>query len=174
MKRIKWTAILAVLSLLLSLCLCACTGEATPEETSKVTTPRTTRTTRRVIDVTIEELLTRERMEAAMSIPMREPTVTHNGTHLYALSEDGSISVQVALDKQTVEQFERLVGENSSADSTPNLGQQAWWLSDKQMLIVHQGDYTLSVSITGGDYSDDDALFVSRQLAAAVVEQLPA
>ena len=142
------------------------------DEESTTVTSRTSRTTRRVIDVQIESLISREEMEEAMSLPMGEPTVTHNGTHLYALSADGTISVQIALDKQTVEQFEQMVGDTSSAETAPNLGQQAWWLPDKQMLLAYQGTYTLSVSISGGDYSDDDALFVARQLAVPVLEKL--
>ena len=171
MNKIKWTALIVALGLLLSLCLCACTDGGGGEE-STAATSRTTRTTRRVIDVQIESLISREEMEEAMSVPMRESTVTHNGTHLYALSEDGTISVQIALDKQSVEQFEALVGENSSAETAPNLGQQAWWLPDKWMLVAYQGTYTLSVSLTGADYSDDDALFVARQLAVPVLEKL--
>ena len=171
MKQIKWTAIIAVLGLLLCLCLTACSNEPTGEETTP-TTSRTSRTTRRVIDVQIESLITHEEMEEAMSVPMGEPTVTHNGTHLYALSADGTISVQIALDKQTVEQFEALLGDTSSAENAPNLGQQAWWLPGKRMLIAYQGTYTLSVSLSGADYSDDDALFVARQLAVPVLEKL--
>ena len=172
MNKIKWTALAAVLGLLLCLCLCACTdGGAT---TSEPETSRTSRTTRRVIDVQIESLITREEISEAMSFPVGEPVVTHNGTHLYVLSEDGTVSIQIALDKQTAEQFAKMVGETSSAETAPNLGQQAWWLADKGMLLVYQGTYTLSVSISGADYSSDDALFVSRQLAVPILEKLQA
>ncbi|MBR3290092.1 MAG: hypothetical protein IKI63_04865 [Clostridia bacterium] len=173
MKRMKWVFLTAALCVALSLCLCACTGGATSEEPTAVTT-RTSRTTRRVIDVTIESLITRDEIGEALSVPVAEPTVTHNGTHMYCLSADGSISVQISLDKLTRDRFDRLVGDTSEAENAPNLGQQAWWQPQKRMLLVYQGTYSLSVSVTGADYTADDALFVARQLAVPILERLPA
>ena len=174
MKRIKWTAMIAVIAMLLSLCLCACSNEEPGEPETKTTTSRTSRTTRRVVDVQIESLITHDQLEELLSVPMQEPQVTHNGTHLFALSENGLLSVQIALDKQTAEQFEALVGDKSAAEMARNLGRQAWWLPQKRMLLVYEGTYTLSVSLAFEEYSDDDAFFVSRQLAVQILENLPA
>ena len=173
MNKTKWTALVAVLGLLLSLCLCACTDTGGDEQ-STVATSRTTRTTRRVIDVQIESLITHDQLEELLSVPMQKPQVTHNGTHLFALSENGLLSVQIALDTQTAEQFEKLVGDTSEAESARNLGQQAWWLPQKRMLLVYEGNYTLSVSLAFEEYSDDDAFFVSRQLAVQILDRLAA
>ncbi len=165
------------ISLLLVLCFCGallllCGCDVTLQEVSE---PEPTRTALVLLDVDISTLLTKEEMEEALEVNLREPQVSNEGRTLFAISEGGKVSVSISAERSTLDGFHNALPkvEGEDLQEAPNLGKEAWWLSSGSTLFLYSGAYMVSVNVSDRTVDEETVLLSARQIAMLLCDRLP-
>lgn len=160
----------AVLLAVMLFVLCGCDVEL-PE----VSEAKPTRTALVLVDVDVNSLLTKADMEEALGVTLREPQISNEGRTLFAIAEEGGISLSVSIEKQSIEKFRQALPQVADEDlqAAPNLADEAWWLSSGRTLFLYSRGYTASVTISDREADEESVLLACRQLATKLCNRLP-
>ncbi len=179
MKRISIRRATAALSAaLLALGLFGC-GKAAKEspETAPTTTVPWVAEAPQVPDVS--KLLTAAEVSETLGVMVGDAVLQEGDTMLAFHSADYQSTLTVLVeqvDGGAGERFAAVLNNYAPEDlvMAPNLGNEAYWCGETGELLVHSGNYMLSVCLTRPGFSGDNALIAARHLAALAVERLPA
>lgn len=169
-----------IVALLVSCCclfgialLTGCNGVKLPE----VSEPETTRTTLKLLNVDILSLITKEELDQNFGETLRDPQVSNEGRTLLAFSEDGTESISINIEEnRTIDQFREALPkvEGEELEALPNLADEAWWLASGDTAFLFARGYTVSITISADDWSDEDVMVTARQIASCLCNRLPA
>lgn len=168
----RWISFGSTLVLTVSLLLlCGCQMEL-PE----VSETKTTRTELVLLDVDITTLLTKAEMEETLGVTLRDPQVSNERRTLFALAQEGGVSVSISVEHRTIEEFRNALPkvEGEELQAAPNLADEAWWLSSGRTLFLFCRGYTASIGISDRDADEETVLYMARQLAMTLCNRLPA
>ncbi len=162
--------VLAVLTVAMIVSLCGCKVEL-PE----VSEPKTTRTALVLLDVDISTLLSKEEMEQALGVTLRDPQISNEGRTLFALSAEGGESLSISVEERTFDQFRNGLPKvaEDELQAAPNLADEAWWLSSGRTLFLYYHGYTVSVAISSPYWEEESTLIAARQVASLLCKRLP-
>lgn len=157
----------------LALALAACGGGG-DDTSSAAPTTVPTNPPPTLLAVDLKTLLTADQVSDALGTPVGEPELYELDTILCYRSEDLRSSAELALQTGTREAYDVTVELYGDVVDAPNLGEAAHWSAQAHTLLVYGKGYILSMAVDKAGGSEDDNLVAARQLAALVLEALPA
>ncbi len=127
----------------------------------------------------VSKLLTAAEVSEALGVTVEDGVLQEADTMLAFHSADYQTTVTVRVEQMdggAGEQFAAILNNYAPENlvMAPNLGNEAYWCGETGELLVHSGNYVLSVCLTRPGFSNDNTLIAARHLAALAVERLPA
>lgn len=175
MKR--FAAILLVVAVLLALTGCYTLKNDEPDY-GYTTRTVTTHSQTELVKVSLEDILTKQKLTELVDRQMEEPSVLANGTQLIARSTDSEdempVLLTVNLDERTRDRFDAFIEQDMYPGLTEvtELGDKAYWSEQAFVLLVYAKDHMMEVNLT---CIDRDAATLQQQaiaIAIALVEGL--
>lgn len=162
--------------LLCATCICglAACGETTEPVEPTVTTVPTTPTTAVLIDDDLASMISKEEITDAVGVEMSNPTVSGQGTVLTSVGIEDAVTLSVEVSEKPRAIFDQMLLNFPMLDACPNLGETAWFSAVYHQLLVYDNERMITVELVGLDDEDDRELLRCRQIAATLLERLPA
>lgn len=162
-----------LLTVLLLFC-CGCGGDEPDSDPTPTTVPWVA-TAPETLD--ISSLLTASEVSEALNATVGEGVLYEHDTLLSFTSADYKAQLSLLVEQPetaAADYFAALLDGISPEElvMAPNLGDEAYWCASTGELLVHSGEYVLSVIVTREGFSAENALIAARQLAALAIERL--
>lgn len=138
-----------------------------PDEIPEVTVPP-------VIDVDVSQLLTTEEVASALGAESVSLQIYEEGLWVHYATEDGLSTVDVHIDKCERSMFDLILSQYADLQEAPNLGDAAQWSPETKELLAYGRGYSIVVVSDIPSAQQDTLLVASRQIAARLLENLPA
>lgn len=124
-----------------------------------------------LLNIEIDRLVTAQQVEDALGFSVENTVVAEQDTAVRYSSGDMLSFVEIGMMECTREIFDETAALYEDAVDTPNLGQAAKWSAEQNQLMVYNGRYMISLTVSA-DKSDDQLLVSARQIAALILEKL--
>jgi len=164
--------VIGVTVCLLALVACGGDGEETSSVTSNTTAPTNPPPTLLAVD--LKTLLTATQVEAALGEPVGDAELYERDTVICYRTADLQSSAEMALQTGSREAYDVTVALYEDAVVAPNLGEVAHWSAQTNTLLTYGKGYMVSMALDKAGAQGDYNLIAARQLAALVLEALPA
>ncbi len=131
-----------------------------------------------LLKVSLEDILTRQKLTELVDRQMEEPSVLANGTQLIARSTDSEdempVLLTVNLDERTRDRFDAFIEQDMYPGLTEvsELGDKAYWSEQAFVLLIYAKNHMMEVNLT---CIDRDAATLQQQaiaIANALIEGL--
>lgn len=138
-----------------------------PDEVPYVTVPP-------VIDVDVSQLLTTEEVASALGVESVSVQMYEEGLWAHYATEDGLTTADIHIDKCERSMFDLILSQYANLQEAPNLGDVAQWSPETKELLAYGRGYSMVVVSDIPSAQEDTLLVASRQIAACLLERLPA
>ncbi len=123
-----------------------------------------------LIHVDLATVFTLEEMSDILGVTVTGNNVFESDTSVSFQNEEMQTVAIVAFRDCARDVFDEMVSYYDEIEETPNLGTIAYWATAGELLVYESG-YAISVHVSVTDMSEDDALLISRHLAALLMER---
>ncbi len=166
-----------ILGMTLCLLICLFAGCTKPKP-DKTTSPDDADigTDKALIHVDVTTLFTTEEIGEILNTEVSESTTTfESDTAVTFLTADGYQVTVLSVMEFEREAFDEMVFGYVEAETTPHLGEVAYWVSaggDMRELLVFDSGYAVSVQVTVEGMIEDHTILAARQIAALTLERI--